>query len=50
MLTFALHSKMCESCAWHGVEDSLQGGARVGAANDRRVRGLALRHQLLANH
>ena len=50
MLTLALHSKMCESCAWHGVEDSLQGGARVGTANDRRVRGLALRHQLLANH
>ena len=50
MLTLALHSKMCESCTWHGVEDSLQGGARVRAANDRRVRGLALRHQLLANH
>ena len=37
------------SRAWHGVEDSLQGHARVGAANDRRARGLALLHQLLAD-
>ena len=34
---------------WHGVEDSLQGRARVGAANDRSVRSLALLHQVLAH-
>ena len=37
-----------EEVAGHGVEDGLQRRPAVGAADDRRVRRLALRHQLLA--
>ena len=47
--TKCIKGKIDELCTWHGVEDGLQGRARIGAANNRRVRGLALHHQLLAN-